>query len=685
MKLLILSLLSGVLHAGTHAVPASNFGFYHDNGTFNSTTNHAIGFYSGTPRGELRDFFVFNLTGLAGKIVSAKLRAYNPSSGFASPQSSETFALFDVSTPISTLTALTGGTAAFADLGTGVQLGSVIVNGASNDTIVEVNLNSAGIAYLNSANGNVAIGGALTTLVFGTQSERLFNNGAGVMVRELVVVTDDSIVPCAWTLAQANANVPADGGNITVPLTNSAGTNCSWSLTNLPAWLTAGILNGTGSAMIPLTALANPSPSPRSAVLTVAGLSLTVTQPGMTSSPGTAPLRYVNVPPCRLIETRPEYNFQGRVGPFGPPFVTAGETRTFVPSASTVCTVPTSARAFVFNVTLVPRGSGVDFATLYPGGDPRPDFWTVRSPDGLVVANSAIVRAGVGGGVSMYVSNGTDILVDIAGYFTDNAAESNLVYYPLTPCRVIDTRIAYRPQPGPFGPGSLVAQQARTVRFPLSPICQIPQGAAAYSVTLAVAPPAPLPFLTAWPAGGSQPNVSSINSPNGRVLANSVIVPASADGSVSFSAFATTDLIVDINGYFAPDNGSTGLYYYPVTQCRISQSNDASFTGSFGGPAFADATSRSIPVPASSRCPGIPASAKAYAINATVIPGGNPMPFLTVWPSGQPQPNASVINAFEGQTVSSAFIVPAGANGSVDVYAFRQTHVVLEISGYFGR
>jgi hypothetical protein len=35
--------------------------------------------------------------------------------------------------------------------------------------------------------------------------------------------------------------------------------------------------------------------------------------------------------------------------------------------------------------------------------------------------------------------------------------------------------------------------------------------------------------------------------------------------------------------------------------------------------------------------------------------------------------------------VSSGFIVPAGANGSVDVFAFRQTHVVLEIAGYFGR
>jgi hypothetical protein len=168
------------------------------------------------------------------------------------------------------------------------------------------------------------------------------------------------------------------------------------------------------------------------------------------------------------------------------------------------------------------------------------------------------------------------------------------------------------------------------------------------------------------------------------VLANSVIVPASADGSISLYAFEATDVIVDINGYFAPDNG-TGLFFYPVTQCRASNTNDPSYPGSFGGPAFADNATRTIPVRASARCSGIPQTVRGYAANATVIPSGNPMPFLTVWGTGQPQPNASVINAFQGQTVSSGFIVPAGTDGSIDVFAFRSTHVALEISGYFGR
>jgi hypothetical protein len=104
--------------------------------------------------------------------------------------------------------------------------------------------------------------------------------------------------------------------------------------------------------------------------------------------------------------------------------------------------------------------------------------------------------------------------------------------------------------------------------------------------------------MTLWPAGGSQPNVSSINSFAGRVLANNVIVPASADGSIDVFASNQTDFLVDINGYFAPDNGQ-GLYYFPVTQCRAQDST-----------LYADDTTRTINVPSAGNSAGIPATAK---------------------------------------------------------------------------
>jgi hypothetical protein len=61
------------------------------------------------------------------------------------------------------------------------------------------------------------------------------------------------------------------------------------------------------------------------------------------------------------------------------------------------------------------------------------------------------------------------------------------------------------------------------------------------------------------------------------------------------------------------------------------------------------------------------------------------MPFLTAWPTNQAQPNASVLNAFQGQTVTNGAIIPAGLNGSIDLYVYRQTAVAVEISGFFAR
>jgi hypothetical protein len=381
------------------------------------------------------------------------------------------------------------------------------------------------------------------------------------------------------------------------------------------------------------------------------------------------------------METRALYNFEGRTGAFGPPSLPAGTTRTLNLPQSNVCSIPATAKAYVVNVTLIPTGN-VDYATVWPAGEDRPNVWTIRSPDGQIIANSAIVKAGTNGGINVFVSDAADLLIDISGYFTDNAAVSNLVYYPLNPCRVIDTRIVYRSPSGPFGPPSMAAAETRHFPFPATPYCSIPAGASAYSVTLTAVPPAPLPYLTTWPTGGSQPNVSSINSFAGRVLANNIIIPASNTGSIDVYAFAATDFLMDINGYFAPDNGN-GLFYFPVTQCRLSDTRSAN--GTYGGPIMAANTSRTVPVPPAPGCSGVAASAKAYVVSATAIPNGSPMPFLTMWASGTGRPNASVLNAFEGQTVTNTAIIPAGANAAIDVYAFQPTHVVLDLSGYFGR
>jgi len=49
-----------------------------------------------------------------------------------------------------------------------------------------------------------------------------------------------------------------------------------------------------------------------------------------------------------------------------------------------------------------------------------------------------------------------------------------------------------------------------------------------------------------------QPLVSTLNNPTATNVANGAIVPAAANGDVSVFGSHSADLIIDINGYFAP-------------------------------------------------------------------------------------------------------------------------------------
>ena len=126
-----------------------------------------------------------------------------------------------------------------------------------------------------------------------------------------------------------------------------------------------------------------------------------------------------------------------------------------------------------------------------------------------------------------------------------------LVFVATTPCRVMDTR-AGQGQTGAFGPPAVAGGTSRTVPIPTSPTCSVPTTALAYSFNVTVVPHGPLGYLTIWPDGQTQPVVSTLNSYTGTVVANAAIVPAGTNGSVDVYVTDTTDVILDINGYYVP-------------------------------------------------------------------------------------------------------------------------------------
>ncbi len=386
-------------------------------------------------------------------------------------------------------------------------------------------------------------------------------------------------------------------------------------------------------------------------------IALPITQP---------PLQLQTVTPCRVIDTR------ASAGPLGGPSIAGGTIRT-IPVPSSSCGVPPNAAAYSVNITVVPKAGTLNYLTVWPAGQPQPVVSTLNSVNGAVRANAAIVPAGSGGAINAFATDTTDVIIDINGYFVPPSG-GTLQFYPLPPCRIIDTRNS----DGPLGGPPLAAAQTRS--FPISGICGAPAGSSAYSFNVTVAPGGPLGYLTAWPTGVGQPVASTLNSTGGEVLANAAIVPAGSGGAVSFFATDATQLVVDINGYFAAP-GSSGLNFYAVTPCRIVDTR--SLAGPFGGPSVLGGTARSFALSfGACDLPAFPTE-QAYSLNMTVVPQG-PLGYLTTWPTGMNQPFVSTLNSPDGQAAANAAIVPSGATGSINAFVTNTTDVIVDTNGYFG-
>ncbi|MBL8214141.1 MAG: hypothetical protein JNK87_25700 [Bryobacterales bacterium] len=239
---------------------------------------------------------------------------------------------------------------------------------------------------------------------------------------------------------------------------------------------------------------------------------------------------------------------------------------------------------------------------------------------------------------------------------------SGLRFIPITPCRLADTRSTAK------------LAQGETRNFPvLSPTCNIPPTARAYSLNTTVVPDGYLGYLTVYPAGQIRPPVSTLNSWNGRVVANAAIVEAGNVGDISVYADNPTHVILDINGYFVDRTVPNGLSFYPLPPCRIGDTR--------GQPRPAVIGPMELTFNVRGVC-GTPANAQAYSLNLTAIPERT-LAFATLYPTGLPRPNASTLNSFDGQVVPNAALVPAGFNGQVTVFGTDTFDAVLDINGYF--
>ncbi len=242
----------------------------------------------------------------------------------------------------------------------------------------------------------------------------------------------------------------------------------------------------------------------------------------------------------------------------------------------------------------------------------------------------------------------------------------------LQPTRVLDTRNGTG-----VGAGKLAAKASISLKVTGG---NVPDTAKAVVLNLTATLADGPGFVTVWPTGQPQPTTSSLNlSAAGETAANAVVVPVGTGGQVNLFTFAGTHLVADVTGYFSDAGGSIdGRFHATAGPTRVLDTRTG--VGGKTGP-FTPGQSFDLAVAGQG---GVPSDAAAVALTVTYT-GPTAPGYLTVWPTGQPQPVASTTNPNgPGDIRSNLAMIPVGTGGKVSIFSFAQTDVVVDVVGWFG-
>ncbi|MBK9476698.1 MAG: CHAP domain-containing protein [Tetrasphaera sp.] len=296
------------------------------------------------------------------------------------------------------------------------------------------------------------------------------------------------------------------------------------------------------------------------------------------------------------------------------------------------------------------------------------DTYQISSTTGVEYVVGGVAKAAgtysTGGALSVAVTARA-----LAGYVLGSSSSWTLeftnapcVMTPLaSPVRLLDTR-----------PSNAVnAGTARTVR--VTGTAGVPAvGVDAVILNVTAVNPTQDGYLAAYPSGTTRPNASSVNYQAGKTIANQVIAKVSTAGTIEVYSSATSNVLVDIAGYYL--SGST---YTPMTPTRLLDTRYA--TGIATTNAVAAGATVSIPV---AGIAGIPTSGVAAAVvNITAV---NPTQggYLTAYPGAATRPTASNVNYAARQTIAGMTIAKIGSNGNINLFTSSSSHLIVDIVGW---
>ncbi|MHB1527013.1 MAG: beta strand repeat-containing protein [Candidatus Dormibacteria bacterium] len=377
---------------------------------------------------------------------------------------------------------------------------------------------------------------------------------------------------------------------------------------------------------------------------------------------------YVSVTPTRIADTRANSGqaYAGQTLGAG------GMLQVQVPTSL----VPAGASAVVLNVTAVdPTAAG--FISVLPGGETLPTGSSLVSnlnfAAGVIVPNQVTVGLSTTGTVEIYNYTGsTNVVVDVAGYYTSTPASSGSgLYNAISPFRALGT----------LANGQTIGANSTQAVTVTGGSTGVPASATAVVVNVTAAGATAPSFLTAFPAGGTMPLASNLNfgaQVANQAIANRATVGVSGGQIDVYNHAGSVRVDVDINGYYT-GTGGTGSTFTAITPQRLTDTRVPT-----NGSPIAASTSETFSLTNSS----IPANAAGVAANFTVVPGADPG-YITVYPTADTAaPVASDVNwtASEFPAVPNYTIADTAGTGNVAVFNSHGAtiNLLIDAFGYFG-
>ena len=253
-------------------------------------------------------------------------------------------------------------------------------------------------------------------------------------------------------------------------------------------------------------------------------------------------------------------------------------------------------------------------------------------------------------------------------------------YVPITPFRVLDTRMPAAPLFRRYnGAPNLWWGETRSVLVAAPGDTTLPPGGAgAVSLTITVAG-APGPgYVTVWPGDQPYPGTSNVNYSAGKVVSNSVTVRLDATGRINVYSPLPIMAIIDVNGWYAnqPATGPAGGGGFVGTRpVRLLDTRNPWLLK----PGSNDYRFLEVVVPPDIAAVG---GVRAVVLNLTVTDAVG-SGYASLVPNGVWPPPVSSSNYNPGQTVANELIVTPGVNNLIYVYVSSSAHVIVDLMGYF--